>query len=72
MTVSKVFAQANLSPTVVTAGDSYEFIITLAVGEGYTRGPSRIVFDFAATLGISRSTSAIPTSRIPSATGTWS
>jgi len=52
--MSDVFSQANLSPEAVNAGDSYEFVITLTVGEGYTVGPSRIIFDFPATLGMSR------------------
>jgi hypothetical protein len=52
--MAEVFAQATVSPTETVAGDSYEFVITLVVGAGYTDGPSRIVYDFPATLGMSR------------------
>ncbi len=46
--------EAELTPTLVLAGDSIEFVINLVVGSEYTAGPSRIVFDLPATLGMSR------------------
>jgi hypothetical protein len=52
--MNTVFTQAELAPNRVQAGDSVEFVIRLGVGEAYTPNPSRIVFDFPATLGMSR------------------
>ena len=49
-----VFQNVTLSPTEIHAGDSDEFVVTLTVGPGYTAGPSRIVLDLPATLGMSR------------------
>ncbi|MBN1675516.1 MAG: hypothetical protein JXR37_31030 [Kiritimatiellae bacterium] len=50
----RIFKKATLTPKSIVAGDSAEFVVTLAIGKGYPRGPSRIVFDFPATLGMSR------------------
>ena len=50
----EVFERASIRPDAVRSGDSAEFIITLLVGPGYTPGPSRIVLDLPATLGMSR------------------
>lgn len=49
-----VFDAAHLSPTRVLAGDSVEFVVTLTVGEDYTPGPSRLIFDLPGTIGMSR------------------
>lgn len=49
-----IFKNAHISPTEIAAGDSDEFVITLVVGKGYTGGPSRIIYDLPATLGMSR------------------
>lgn len=49
-----VFDTAHLTPTEVLAGDTAEFIIHLTVGEAYTPDASRLIFDFPATLGMSR------------------
>jgi hypothetical protein len=54
VTNANIIKRAELSACTVTAGDSAEFIITLTVGKGYTSGPSRLVYDFPATLGQSR------------------
>jgi hypothetical protein len=53
---SEIFAEAELNPSVASAGDSNEFTIRLMVGGDYTKGASRIIFDFPATLGMSRPT----------------
>lgn len=47
---------ASVSPTEVLAGDSAEFVITVTVGEGYTEGESRLIFDLPATVSMSRPT----------------
>ncbi len=52
----KIFQHATLTPTEILAGDSAEFIIRLVVGEDYTSGPSRLLFDFPGTVGMSRPT----------------
>lgn len=59
-----VFSNAVITPESVLAGDSTEFIIKLTVGADYTRGASRIVFDFSCTLGTS-----VPTRMINEASG---
>jgi len=51
---TNVFQSAILRPNRVPAGDSVEFVITLTVGAEYTRGTSRLVFDFPGMLGTSR------------------
>ena len=50
----QVFQNVTLSPTEIRAGDSDEFVVVLTIGPGYTAGPSRIVLDLPATLGMSR------------------
>ncbi len=50
----QIFAHAKLHPAAILAGDSDEFVIILTIGNGYTTGPSRIVLDLPATLGMSR------------------
>lgn len=52
----QVFQSVSIAPDHVLAGETTEFIITLTVGDGYTEGPSRLVFDFPATIGMSRPT----------------
>lgn len=52
----QIFADAALSPTHVVAGDSVRFSIRLTTGEGYTDGDSRLIFDFPATVSMSRPT----------------
>jgi hypothetical protein len=49
-----VFREASLTPTEVLAGDSVTFEVRLVVGPAYTQGPSRILLDCPATLGMSR------------------
>jgi hypothetical protein len=51
-----VFETATLSPESVLAGDSVEVTVRLVIGDGYTDGPSRLVFDIPGTLGMSRPT----------------
>ena len=38
----RILTSATLSPASVLAGDSAEFVITLTIGEDYTRNESRI------------------------------
>ncbi len=54
-----VFDTAVIAPGSILAGDSAEFSIRLTVGPDYTRGESRIVFDFSCTLGTSAPTRMI-------------
>ena len=54
MTRELIFSEATLSPTEVLAADTVEFVIRLVVGPGYTPGQSRLIFDFPATVGMSR------------------
>ncbi len=49
-----IFKSAELIPQEIYAGDSVEFVIRLRIGSDYTAGPSRIVLDLPATLGMSR------------------
>lgn len=44
---------AEITPTDVVAGESTEFIIRVTVQDGYTEGPSRLIYDFSAMLGTS-------------------
>ncbi|MBD3239475.1 MAG: DUF3604 domain-containing protein [Chitinivibrionales bacterium] len=53
---TQIFTESSLSPTNVVAGDSACFSIRLTIGDDYTEGPSRIVFDFPATVSMSRPT----------------
>jgi hypothetical protein len=54
MNQSDIFQHASLTPTEVRAADSTEFVIHLTIGSAYTSGPSRLIFDFPGTLGMSR------------------
>jgi len=49
-----IFERAEISPTVVMAGDSIEYVIKLTIGKGYTSGKSRWVVDFPGVMGQSR------------------
>ena len=46
--------QASLRPAETVAGATEEFVISLEIGPDYTDGPSRIVYDFPAMVGMSR------------------
>lgn len=48
-----VFREATISPDTILAGDSAEFAVRLVVGPDYSRGATRIVYDFSAMLGTS-------------------
>jgi hypothetical protein len=52
--LSVIFEKGEISPTVVTAGDSVEYVITMTIGKGYTKGSSRWVVDFPGVMGQSR------------------
>lgn len=48
-----IIVKPSITPDVVRAGDSDEFSVKFEVGPDYVDGPSRIVYDFSATLGTS-------------------
>ncbi|MFH1497555.1 MAG: hypothetical protein ABII82_06985 [Verrucomicrobiota bacterium] len=60
----QIFKSAKISPEFIHVGDSDEFIIKLELGNGYTGGASRIMFDFSCTLGTS-----LPTRQFNEASG---
>jgi hypothetical protein len=49
-----IFQDTQLSPKALRAAETAPFIITLQIGPDYTPGPSRIIFDFPGTVGMSR------------------
>ena len=52
--MSQYFQSVQITPDTVPAGDSVEFVIRLVMGRDCPTEPCRIVFDFPATLGMSR------------------
>ncbi|MGE9293518.1 MAG: hypothetical protein ACQKBW_07895, partial [Puniceicoccales bacterium] len=59
-----VFTSAKITPETIRVADSDEFAIKLVLGEDYTSGASRIMFDFSCTLGTS-----LPTRQFNEASG---
>lgn len=52
--MAAIFDSVDITPAAIAAGDSDTITITLVIGAGYAPGPTRILFDMPATLGMSR------------------